>query len=137
MGEENAPEWIFLAIASAILILDSLFFGVAPSGPWNDTSFSTGVIGMTGLSFGYVAWYRYTFKRRGLIPWIDLWKTPEESVKWVFTEAVGFLVLAWVSGNPMQPYLPDPTGLVLTLVGLLLALQSGYAYLAMGPLKED
>ena len=86
---------------------------------------------------GYVAWYRFTFKRRGLIPWIDLWKTPEESVKRVFAVAVAFLVLAWVSGNPMQPYLPDPTGLVLTLVGLLIALQSGYAYLVMGPLKED
>ena len=92
---------------------------------------------MVGLSMGYVAWYRYTFKRRGLIPWIDLWKTPEDSVKWVFAAAVAFLALAWISGNPMQPYLPNPTGLVLTLVGLLLALQSGYVYLVMGPLKED
>jgi len=137
MGDENAPDWIPLAIASAILILDSLVFGVAPSGPWDDAGFSTGLVGIVGLSIGYVAWYRYTFKRRGLIPWIDLWKTPEESVKRVFVAAAAILALAWVSGNLMQTYLPEPTGLVLTLVGLLLALQSGYAYLVMGPLKED
>jgi|TARA_B100001146_G_C16163011_1_gene426551 hypothetical protein len=135
--DNNAPAWFSLAIASALLILDSLVFGVAPSGPWDDTGFSTGVVGVVGLSMGYVAWYRYTFKRRGLIPWIDLWKTPEDSVKWVSAAAVAFLALAWISGNPMQPYLPNPTGLVLALVGLLLALQSGYVYLVMGPLKED
>ena len=66
MGDENAPEWIPLAIASAILILDSLVFGVAPSGPWEDTGFSTGVIGMMGLSMGYVPWYRYTLKKKTL-----------------------------------------------------------------------
>ena len=137
MGDDNDPEWFALALVSALLILDSVAFGVAPRGPWDDTGFSMGLVGMVGLSMGYVAWYRYTFKRRGLIPWIDLWEKPEESVKWVFAAAVVSLALAWVSGNPLQPYLPDPTGLVLTLVGLLLALQSGYVYLVMGPLKED
>ena len=92
---------------------------------------------MVGLSMGYVAWYRFTFKRKGLIPWIDLWEAPEKSVRRVFVAAVATLALAWVSGNPLQPYLPDPTGLVLTLGGLLLALQSIYVYLLLGPLKED
>ena len=92
---------------------------------------------MAGLSMGYVAWYRYTFKRKGLVPWIDQWENPEQSVKLVFAAAVITLALAWISGNPMQPYLPEPTGLVLTLVGLLLALQSIYVYLVLGPLKED
>jgi len=137
MGDDNDPEWFALALVSALLILDSVVFGVAPRGPWDDTGFSMGLVGMVGLSMGYVAWYRYTFKRRGLIPWIDLWEKPEESVKWIFAAAVASLALAWVSGNPLQPYLPDPTGLVLTLVGLLLALQSGYVYLVIGPLKED
>ena len=36
----------------------------------------------------------------------------------------------------MQPHLPDPTGLVLVLVGLLLGLQAVYVYLVIGPLKE-
>jgi hypothetical protein len=37
----------------------------------------------------------------------------------------------------MQPHLPDPTGLVLVLVGLLLGLQAVYVYLVIGPLKEE
>ena len=135
--ESNDPEWLPLAIASVLLILDSLVFGVAPSGPWDDSGFTTGVIWMTGISMGYVAWYRYTFKRKGLVPWIDQWEKPEESVRLVFAAAVSTLALAWASGNPLQPYLPEPTGLVLTLVGLLLALQSIYVYLVLGPLRED
>ena len=135
--ESNDPEWLPTAIASALLILDSLVFGIAPSGPWDDSGFTTGVIGLAGLSMGYVAWYRYTFKRKGLIPWVDQWENPEESVRLVFAAALATLALAWVSGNPLQPHLPEPTGLVLTLVGLLLALQSIYVYLLLGPLKED
>ncbi len=135
--ESHDPEWLPLAIASMLMILDSLVFRVAPRGPWDDPGFSTGVIGIAGLSMGYVAWYRYTFKRKGLIPWIDLWQKPEESVRRVFAAALATLFLAWVSGNTLQSYLPEPTGLVLTLIGLLLALQSIYAYLSLGPLKED
>jgi len=135
--ESHEPQWLPLAIASALLIIDSLFIGFAPSGPWDDSAFSAGVIGMVGLSVGYVAWYRFTFKRKGLIPWIDLWETPEKSVRLVFAAAVATLALAWISGNPLQTYLPEPTGLVLTLVGLLLVLQSIYVFLLIGPLKED
>ena len=135
--ESKDPEWLPLAIASALLILDSLVFGFAPSGPWDDSGFTTGVIGMAGLSMGYMAWYRYTFKRKGLVPWIDQWENPEKSVRLVFAAAVTTLAMAWVSGNTLRTYLPEPTGLVLTLVGLLLALQSIYVYLVLGPLKED
>ena len=92
---------------------------------------------MAGLSMGYVAWYRYTFRRKGLIPWIDLWESPDESVRLVFAASVVTLALAWVSGNQLQSYLPEPTGLVLILVGLLLALQSFYVFLILGPLRED
>ncbi|MFL2975478.1 MAG: hypothetical protein ACJZ42_04095 [Candidatus Thalassarchaeaceae archaeon] len=135
--ESNDPEWLLFAIASVLMILDSVVFRVAPRGPWDDPGFSTGVIGITGISMGYVAWYRYTFKRKGLIPWIDLWQKPEESVRRVFAAALATLLLAWISGNTLQSYLPEPTGLVLTLIGLLLALQSIYAYLSLGPLKEE
>ena len=58
--ESHDPEWLPLAIASMLMILDSLVFRVAPRGPWDDPGFSTGVIGIAGLSMGYVAWYRYT-----------------------------------------------------------------------------
>ena len=96
-----------------------------------------GVIGLVGASLAYVAWYRRTFKRKGLVPWIDLWEKPEESARLVLYASIGFLAISWVAGNPMQPYLPDPTGLILVLVGLLLGLQAVYVYLVIGPLKEE
>ncbi len=137
MSEDVTPEWRVLAAASSLLVLDSLVFGVAPIGPWDDVGFSLGVIGLAGVAMGYVAWYRFNFKRKGLIPWIDLWEDPEQSAKKEMLAAILVLVLAWLVGNPFQPYLPDPTGLLLILVGLLMALQSGYVLLSVGPLKED
>ncbi len=70
-------------------------------------------------------------------PWIDLWEKPEESARLVLYASIGFLTISWIAGNPMQPHLPDPTGLVLVLVGLLLGLQAVYVYLVIGPLKEE
>tara|TARA_B100000686_G_scaffold167042_1_gene174524 strand:- start:686 stop:1099 length:414 start_codon:yes stop_codon:yes gene_type:complete len=137
VSEDATPEWRVLAAASSLLVLDSLVFGVAPIGPWDDVGFSLGVIGLAGVAMGYVAWYRFNFKRKGLIPWIDLWEDPEQSAKKEMLAAILVLVLAWLVGNPFQPYLPDPTGLLLILVGLLMALQSGYVLLSVGPLKED
>tara|TARA_B100000686_G_scaffold327428_1_gene386347 strand:- start:1514 stop:1927 length:414 start_codon:yes stop_codon:yes gene_type:complete len=136
MGHQKAPEWRLYAGASAILILDALVIGAAPSGPWDDSGFTRGVIGLVGACLGYVAWYRHTFKRKGLIPWIDLWENPAESARLVLYASIAFLAIAWVAGNPMQPHLPDPTGLILVLVGLLLALQAIYVYLVIGPLDE-
>ena len=129
MGSQNEPQWKPHAVAAGLLILDSLVIGGAPTGPWEDSSFSRGVIGLVGACLAYVAWYRRTFKRKGLVPWIDLWEKPEESARLVLYASIGFLAIAWVAGNPMQPHLPDPTGLVLVLVGLLLGLQAIYVYL--------
>ncbi len=137
MSEDVAPEWRVLAAISSLLVLDSLVIGVAPEGPWEDVGFSLGSIGLAGLAIGYVAWYRFNFKRRGLIPWTDLWEDPEGSAKKEMLAAALVLLLAWMAGKPLQPYLPDPTGLILSLVGLLMALQSSYVLLSLGPLKED
>ena len=121
---------------ASLLILDALVIGAAPSGPWDDSGFSRGVIGLVGACLAYLAWYRRKFKRKGLVPWIDLWEKPKESARLVLYASLGFLATAWIAGNPMQPYLPDPTGLLLVLVGLLMGLQAAYVYLAIGPLKE-
>ena len=137
MGSQTIPQWKPHAIAAGFFILDALVIGVAPGGPWDDSSFSRGVIGLVGICLAYVAWYRRTFKRNGLIPWIDLWESPEESARLVLFASVVFVLLAWVAGNPLQPHLPEPTGLVLALVGLLLGLQAMYVYLVTGPLKEE
>ena len=137
MGGQSEPRWKLHAIAAGVLILDALVLGVAPSGPWDDSSFSRGLIGLVGACLAYVSWYRRTFKRKGLVPWIDLWEKPEESARLVLYASIGFLTISWIAGNPMQPHLPDPTGLVLVLVGLLLGLQAVYVYLVIGPLKEE
>ena len=137
MGSQEEPQWKLHAVAAGLLLLDALVIGVAPSGPWDDSSFSRGIIGLVGVCLAYMAWYRLTFKRKGLVPWIDLWEKPEESARLVLFSSIGFLAISWVAGNPMQPHLPDPTGLILVLVGLLLGIQAIYVYLVLGPLKEE
>ena len=86
---------------------------------------------------GYVAWYRATFRRSGLIPWLDLWEDPRSTAKLELGVAIFLLVCSWVAGNQLQPYLPDPTGLLLSLVAMLMILQSLYVLLSLGPLNEN
>ena len=125
------------AIIGSLLILNTMILGFSFPGPWNSVSFTLGIIGMTGLGFWYVAWYRFTFKRKGLIPWLDNWKSPEKSSKQVLAVGVLTIALSWVAGNPLQEYLPEPTGLVLLLIGLLISLSGAYSMLALGPLADS
>ena len=131
------PEWRAHAAAGALLLLDTLALGYAPAGPWDAASFSLGVIGLTGMVLLYVAWYRFTFKRPGLIPWLDLWQDPAGSSKKVIIAGVATIALAWVLGNPLQEQMPDPSGLILTLIGLLMLLNGIYVKLSIGPLADS
>ena len=124
-------------IIGSILILNTMILGFSFPGPWDSESFTLGIIGMSGLGFWYVAWYRFTFKRKGLIPWLDNWKSPEKSSKQVLAVGVLTIALSWVAGNPLQEYLPEPTGLVLLLIGLLISLSGIYSSLALGPLADS
>ena len=137
MREGEEPEWRYFAGVACLLIADSLLIGIAPDGPWEDRSFSRGLIGLLGLYFGYVAWYRFTFKRKGLIPWTDLWEDPYQSAWRELVLSIIVLAIAWIAGNPLQPNLPNPTGLVISLIGLLMLLQAVYVMLSVGPLKEE
>ena len=125
------------AIIGSLLILNTMILGFSFPGPWDSESFTLGIIGMTGLGFWYVAWYRFTFKRKGLIPWLDNWKSPVKSSKQVLAVGVLTIALSWVAGNPLQEYLPEPTGLVLLLIGLLISLSGAYSMLALGPLADS
>ena len=125
------------AIIGSLLILNTMILGFSFPGPWDSESFTLGIIGMTGLGFWYVAWYRFTFKRKGLIPWLDNWKSPEKSSKQVLAVGVLTIALSWVAGNPLQEYIPEPTGLVLMLIGLLISLSGIYSMLALGPLADS
>jgi hypothetical protein len=125
------------AIVGSLLILNTMILGFSFPGPWDSESFTLGIIGMTGLGFWYVAWYRFTFKRKGLIPWLDNWNNPEQSSKKVLAVGLFTIALSWAAGNPLQEYIPAPTGLVLLLIGLLISLSGIYSILALGPLADS
>ena len=136
MATPAAPEWRAHAGIGIILLLDTLILKLAPTGPWDSESFSLGVIGLTGLTLLYVAWYRLTFQRKGLVPWMDLWKDPERSSRSVIAVGMAIIAAAWRAGNVVEETVPKPAGLILTLVGLLVLLNGIYVYLSVGALSD-
>ena len=136
MATPAAPEWRAHAGIGIILLLDTLILKLAPTGPWNSESFSLGIIGLTGLTLLYVAWYRLTFQRKGLVPWMDLWKDPERSSRSVIAAGMSIIAAAWLAGNVVEEAVPKPAGLILTLVGLLVLLNGIYVYLSVGALSD-
>ena len=137
VGSDTSANGTAPAIIGSLLLLNTMILGISFPGPWDSESFTLGIIGMTGLGFWYVSWYRFTFNRKGLIPWLDNWDNPEQSSKQVLAVGVFTIVLSWAAGNPLQEYLPDPTGLVLLLIGLLISLAGIYSMLALGPLADS
>ena len=137
MATPAAPEWRAHAGIGIILLLDTLILKLAPTGPWDSESFSLGVIGLTGLTLLYVAWYRLTFQRKGLVPWMDLWKDPERSSRSVIAAGLAIIAAAWLAGNVVEETVPKPAGLILTLVGLLVLLNGIYVYLSVGALSDS
>ena len=136
MATPAAPEWRAHAGIGIILLLDTLILKLAPTGPWDSESFSLGIIGLTGLTLLYVAWYRLTFQRKGLVPWMDLWKDPERSSRSVIAAGMAIIAVAWLAGNVVEEMVPKPAGLILTLVGLLVLLNGIYVYLSVGALSD-
>ena len=136
MATPAAPEWRAHAGIGIILLLDTLILKLAPTGPWDSESFSLGVIGLTGLTLLYVAWYRLTFQRKGLVPWMDLWKDPKRSSRSVIATGLALIAAAWLAGNVVEEAVPKPAGLILTLVGLLVLLNGIYVYLSVGALSD-
>lgn len=121
---------VFLALA---------FFDFLPAGPWLDASFSRGMSGLLGLSLIYLSWYEHVFNQFGVVPSIKMWKQPESTWKSVVGIGIAVLGLAWISGNTsLQNNLPEPTGILLMLIGLLITYTGLYAFLiTSGPLREE
>ena len=136
MASHAAPEWKAHAGVGSILLLNTLTLKLAPAGPWNSESFTLGVIGLPGLTLLYIAWYRLTFQRKGLVPWMDLWKDPERSSRSVIAAGMAIIAVAWLAGNVVEEMVPKPAGLILTLVGLLVLLNGIYVYLSVGALSD-
>ncbi len=136
MSEPNEPEWKTFGILGLIFLFNTIFFKISVAGPWDSKSFTLGIIGLTGISFIYISWYRFTFRSNGLIPWMDRWKNPLESSKKVLIYGFLIILLSWLIGN-FTNQLPDPSGLILALIGALMILNSTYVLLSIGPLNDN
>jgi hypothetical protein len=73
MAEEMPPKWRNYFFLGLVLLVNTIFIKISFSWPWDSESFTLGVMGLIGLTMLYISWYRFTFKRRGLVPWMDLW----------------------------------------------------------------
>ena len=128
-----------ILLVGGLVFLSFSFFEFLPAGPWLDASFSRGISGLIGLSLLYLSWYEHAFDEFGVVPSIDLWERPESTWKVVLADGLLVLGLAWTSGNTsLGNMLPKPAGILLMLIGLLIAYAGIYAYLITnGPLKEE
>ena len=136
MAEEMPPEWRNYFFLGLILLLNTIFIKISFSWPWDSESFTLGVMGLIGLTMLYISWYRFTFKRRGLVPWMDLWKNPETSSKKLFLFSIFILILSYFLGEN-QLFFPDPASLIFSLIALLTLIQATYVYLSVTILSDD
>ena len=133
MGDE--PEWRWLTLAGITCVAQS-FVDLDIPGPWDSSSFSQGSIALLGLLLLYMAWFRWTFKVKGVAPVIGRWKDPVNSSKKVTAVGIVLVILAYVTGR--IEIFPDPTGLLLLLVGMLVLLCGIYVWAVVdGPLHEE
>ena len=128
-----------ILFASSLVFLSLAFFEFLPAGPWLDASFSRGMSGLLGLALMYLSWYEHTFGVLGVVPSIERWKNPQSTWKIVVGVGFGLIGLSWVSGKTsVRDTLPEPSGILLLLIGLLVTYTGLYAYLVTdGPLKEE
>lgn len=136
MAEEMPPKWWNYFFLGLVLLVNTIFIKISFSWPWDSESFTLGVMGLIGLTILYISWYRFTFKRRGLVPWMDLWKNPETSSKKLLLFSIFTLILSYFLGKN-QLFFPDPTSLILSLIALLTLIQATYVYLSVTILSDD
>ena len=136
MAEQKAPDWRTYFFLGAILLINTIFIKFSFSWPWGSESFTLGLIGLIGLTMWYISWYRFTFKRRGLVPWLDLWKKPKDSSKKLFLFSFFILMMSYLLGRD-QLFFPDPTSLIFSLIALLSFIQATYVFLSVTILSDD
>ena len=119
-------EWRWFALAGVILVAQS-FVDITPGGPWNSRSFSRGLVGLVGLMCIYIAWFRWAFDRKGVAPTTNLWKTPEETWRNVLLFGLSCLLIVKITvWLEYSEWFPEPTGMILTLIGCLVILNALY-----------
>jgi hypothetical protein len=133
MGEK--AEWRGFAAIGGILVAIT-FTDLSPEGPWNDSTFTSGSIGLIGLCFVYVAWFRMTFEKKGLVPTLDLWNDPAGTSPLVIVTGLVILGIAYAVGR--IDFFPEPAGLILSLIGLLVTTNGAYVWMSTeGPLSSE
>ena len=128
-------EWRIHAILGAILVAIT-FTDLAPAGPWDDKTFTSGSFGLLGIGLLYIAWFRLTFGINGLVPTIDRWRDPAGTSPIVITTGLVLLGIAYAIGR--IDFFPEPAGLVMSLIGLLVTTNGVYAWMSSaGPLSSE
>jgi len=128
-------EWRVFAVLGAILV-GITFTDLSPEGPWGDSTFTSGSLGLTGMVLIYLAWFRLTFEAKGVVPTLDLWKDPEGTSILVIITGLVILGIAYAIGR--IDFFPGPAGLVMSLVGLLITTNGVYVWLSTaGPLSSE
>ena len=137
-GVMERKDTVGLLVAGALLILQS-FTDLAPAGPWDSPSFTRGVLGLVGMVLIYLAWFKQTFGIFGVAPTVNRWSTPETTWLRVVAFGLGCLVVTravrlFDSGGVV----PEPAGLLITLVGVLAIMNGLYVWaVTNGPLNDE
>ena len=128
-------EWrVFTAIGTILVAIT--FTDLSPEGPWNDSTFTSGSLGLIGLMLLYLAWFRLTFETKGVVPTMDLWKDPEGTSPSVIGVGIVILGIAYAVGR--IDFFPEPAGLILSLIGLLVTTNGIYVWMSTaGPLSSE
>ena len=126
-------------LGAGVVLVGQSFTTLAPSGPWDSPSFTRGVLGLLGLVLLYLAWFKQTFGFIGVAPTVHRWRSPATSGLQVVVFGLVCLVatraIRLVDGDG---FVPEPAGLLLTLVGVLALMNGGYVWLiTSGPLADE
>ena len=128
-------EWRVFAAIGTILVAIT-FTDLSPEGPWNDSTFTSGSLGLIGLMLLYLAWFRLTFETKGVVPTMNLWKDPEGTSPSVIGVGIVILGIAYAVGR--IDFFPEPAGLILSLIGLLVTTNAIYVWMSTaGPLSSE
>ena len=131
-------DTVGLLVAGVLLILQS-FTDLAPGGPWDSASFTRGVLGLVGMVLVYLAWFKHTFGIFGVAPTVNRWSAPETT--WLRVVTFGLVCLVVTRAVQLfdsDGVVPEPAGLLITLVGVLAIMNGLYVWaVTNGPLNDE
>ena len=135
------PEWRWQLVVGLICVAQSFVEWNTPEGPWQEQTFTRGVIALVGLGFVYVAKYRWQFRKDGLIPYLKIYRCKPQQIAMVsVVDGVAAIALILLLKNLSENgvFVPVPASLILLLYAMLMFLHAAYAWLVIeGPLRDE